>query len=218
MFTVEQLASKPSIWRTITPFEKSFLRSVRKGPEENATADRALENWDLVSESSFYMATRQFSEGDALEHALSKVSGLKGSHSLPLSEKEVDVARELGIHIEEFVYRDPAAEIDWMPRVPGLGGLAPSEADVIVDQKLIEIKNVNRRFSPRDLRQILLYSAALTISGRDISEVCLANFRRIRFFNVELHSLAVQVSGRSWIELRAEIEWLLLELSPPSID
>ena len=103
--------------------------------------------------------------------------------------------------------------MQWQPAVAWYGGLLASEADAVSGTAVVEIKNVDRLFQPKDVRQVLLYATALNGSGAHIDSFCLLNPRKGIRLKASLQSACHRMSGRSWISIRGEIEDFLVSLN-----
>jgi hypothetical protein len=92
-------------------------------------------------------------------------------------------------------------------RLPSCGVLEYAACDAIWEPYIIELKAVNRGFGVRDLRQLLLYSVLLELSGgRNATHTgVLVNPALGEFVAVSLEQVALVASGMQFVELAAHI-------------
>ena len=92
-------------------------------------------------------------------------------------------------------------------RLPSCGVLEYAACDAIWEPFIIELKAVNRGFGVRDLRQLLLYSVLLELSGgRNSTHTgVLVNPALGEFVAVSLEQVALVASGIQFVELAADI-------------
>lgn len=103
-------------------------------------------------------------------------------------------------------------EVEFSPEVKGCGVLGACQADISVAGSLIEVKTVDRNFSSKDIKQVVIYLALDHISGvRRWSSAILFNPRRsflVRFNPAEF--IAYVSAGKSAGHVYREIETFLL--------
>lgn len=98
------------------------------------------------------------------------------------------------------------------PLIGGCGFLGACEADIVSGDTLFEIKTVNRNFSSKDIRQVIIYLALKSLSGDSIwNRVVLFNPRRSFYANFEPKEFLTYVSaGKGVSQVFRELEALLL--------
>lgn len=215
MITVEMLIGYSSFWHKIIPFESNYLKyNCGDSALSSEVASVDSSEWDLIAETAFLLATGEYSAEMASEVAGEKISGLRRDGNSDISENGLEIARLLsGLILDQVSTFFALSEVVWRPYIPGLGALLPSEADAYSGATVIEIKNVDRAFRSRDLRQVLIYCAALSSSGIDVNSFLLANPRKDLYIRSNLNSACQRMSGRPWMEVRSEIESLLLSMN-----
>lgn len=220
MLTVESLTGYKPFWQKIIPFESNYLKYKLRGMEildDSYQVDPT--EWDIAAEYAFLLATRQYSDSDSLVLAREKILGLRRKAGedvaeVHLSPRGQTASEVLGPHIRgEVEQLFDLAGLRWQPKVAGYGALLASEADAISDSCVIEIKNVDRLFQPKDVRQVLLYATALNGSGEFVNSFCLINPRKGISLKADLQTACLRMSGQPWISVRAEIEQFLVSLN-----
>lgn len=213
--TVEQLVQASSIWHSLLPFERSVLRRIGANESPLDSPSRDSSDWDLISETAFYSLSRDCSISTAHELALEKLSMLKGGTTKPLHQTGLSEAEALSNSMASWVQVMDPASVVWEPLVPGLGSMQEAKADLFLDTTLVEIKNVNRPFAPRDLRQAILYAVCFTQSGMDVDSITLLNARHGRTFHSHLQDASLQLCGESWVFLSDHISDMLQQMTAP---
>lgn len=100
---------------------------------------------------------------------------------------------ESGVYVPRPVFR-------------GCGFLDKSEADILKNQTLYEIKTVDRPFRSADIRQLLMYSALNYLFPLgEIKNIALYNPRLGIYFDMPLEDVVREVSGRTPLSLFDEI-------------
>lgn len=212
MLTVESLAGFRPFWRKIVPFESNFIKyKLRDADISRDLISVDSSEWDVVAEYAFHLASRIYTTAESERLALAKVAGLRGGSGGFISEEGRTASEALSQLITSDIERFYSlSDVEWKPSVPGFGALSPSEADAISGSTLIEIKNVDRFFHAPDLRQILLYCSALNAIGRSVDSFFLVNSRKSVYIRAKLQHACRRMSGRSWLDVRSEIEGFLL--------
>ncbi|GAA1844664.1 hypothetical protein [Brevibacterium marinum] len=203
-FTVEKIASMPMFWRTLTPFESAFIGQQQIGSVDEESGGPS-EGWDLISETAFMLATETLPDDQAFAVAKEKIARLDNVKNSPISSANRRVVYQLRDAILSSIESFDQETRKWMPVVPGFAALRASEADLLCGDLLVEFKCVSRNFSPRDVRQVLLYSAILAETGKDVSSFAILNPRMGCSIRAKLQDASLQLSGRPWVDTRLEI-------------
>ena len=105
------------------------------------------------------------------------------------------------------------AALEFSPAVPGCGILRACEGDIAAGSSLIEVKTVDRKFSSKDLRQVVVYLALRYLSGLpEWDEAILFNPRRSFFVRFRPDELIPYVAGgKTLIRVYREVEEYLVE-------
>lgn len=220
MLSVESLIRYGAFWQKCIPFESNYLKFKQRdsSPVERFESIESS-GWDLVAEYAFMTASRLLSQSEALAAASNKIENLRKKAgeldaSCSISPADRILAEALAEQIRyDFELYFELDSVSWLPVVPGFGGLLPSEADALSGSCLIEVKNVDRAFHVRDVRQVLLYATALNGCGVPIDSFYLVNSRKGFKLKTSLHNACRAMGGRSWISVRSEIEDLLISLN-----
>lgn len=225
-----------SFWNEILPNSKNYVRLINGGLLEPVyepfdTAERK-NNTALVNVIAFSMlrdfcnkaltidqlSSTQFFESNhfkgLLEKDLSYLSKFSygAECSLPLSTKEKKQASLLfRLMYIRYVANRSSTRID--PKFDGCGFINESYGDIISDNKLIEIKSGERRFSLTDLRQVIIYLVLNNYSKKPyrISAIELFNPRMGIAFTEEIESFCLNISALNSQELFSEIQKFIVD-------
>jgi hypothetical protein len=214
-----------SFWKELLPFlNPSFVSIFNVAYEHRLTSEDAeleplpisegIESPDLVAEFAFRLARAAHQNGVALkqEHlpasfiseaekeALklilqyeNKISaGSKGLSTIEQNEG-LQLARRYQPFYEFF---PPGSSIEFCPQFPGAGFLDSCEGDLGISSCLVEVKTTTKRPSGKDLRQLLVYLALSSKSGRrHWKEIGIFNPRRGTLHRVEIEPFVLRISG-----------------------
>lgn len=94
------------------------------------------------------------------------------------------------------LYREKIGNLVYCPRVQGVGFIDSCEADLGIDDTLVEVKTTTRRVSGRDLRQVLVYLALRSAQGdHHWSAFGVFNPRRGILSSMSVQAFVAHVSG-----------------------
>jgi hypothetical protein len=104
----------------------------------------------------------------------------------------------------------PGSTVHLRPRFKGCGILDECEADLIIDDLLIEVKAGDRSFRAIDVRQILTYCALDRLEKKfGLACVACVNPRRGTYFRQDIETLCLQLASKPSSELLAELTYFL---------
>lgn len=118
----------------------------------------------------------------------------------------------LGRRYEALAESFPDVELEFFPMLKGCGVLGSREADLAAGDTLIEVKTVDRNFSSKDIKQVIVYLALDYLSGdHRWSNVILFNPRKSfrAVFNPSKFISYIS-AGRSAGDVYREVERLLM--------
>lgn len=210
-----------AFWNMATPTCEHFVRKLnlnlyrREDTEmpSSSTTDRAFiaeygfalfveRRWPSIPGSA--IADQEIL---AKEEARKRIEPLRGKGSVPdnfTAEQDVEgnmIAQRLGAFFN-------SKRSNTLPRpiFPGCGLIDHSEADVLSDRTLYEVKTVERGFRSNDIRQLITYCALNNLSRRfEVEKVGLFNPRRGISFELELDLVAREISGKTANDLFEDI-------------
>lgn len=225
-----------SFWNEILPNSKNYVRLINGGliealyePFEAAERKNNIALINVLSfnmlrsfcnnESTFeelnkssYTESEKFQEiiGKSLQY-LSKFK-YGNNCSLPLSNNEkAQINRLFKAMYDQCIYDSCYRIID--PHFDGCGFINKSYGDLVSDNKIIEIKSGERRFSVTDVRQIIIYLVLNHYSSKpiNIASVMLFNPRMGIIFAESVENFCMNLSGLSSQELFIEIQKFIVD-------
>jgi len=100
--------------------------------------------------------------------------------------------------------------VKFAPTSRGCGLLDACAGDILIGNKLFEVKAGDRPYRSSDLRQLLTYCSLNSVDhSHEIKSVGCVNPRHGTYFCIEVDLLALELSSKSATELFAEIIYLL---------
>lgn len=125
----------------------------------------------------------------------------KASLDMRFTKAEQDQIRRLEAGLTNF-FNSRKTTLHTRPLFKGCGYIDASEADVISDDCLFEIKTVDRQFRGTDIRQLATYYALNHASKQHkLSSIGIFNPRRSLWFQMNFDEVSREISGRSAQEL-----------------
>ncbi len=123
-----------------------------------------------------------------------------------LRDDEIAEAIEISSRIQQFIVHMETKNVIVRPHIQGCGIIDESEADIISDRTIIEIKTVDRQFRSIDIRQAITYAALNSINSKyTIDDLCLCNPRSGLYYIGNVEDVCHEISGISSVELFNEI-------------
>jgi hypothetical protein len=128
---------------------------------------------------------------------ISLYEGREANTYNPLNQDELTEGYELSLRYEAFVYKTIAPRNITMPlSIRGAGFLNECNADMLLDDYLVEVKTVKRKVMAKDIRQLVIYLALNYASGNGILECSgFLNPRRSTYLKFNSTKLLKQISG-----------------------
>lgn len=152
-----------------------------------------------------------------IKNAISHISTLRQfsrNPPKPPNSNGLEEAYKLAERLSIFFDSLSPTHIYGSPAFSGCGLVERCFGDVICDSTLFEIKAGDRGFRSADFRQLLCYCALNYASKTyEISEVCLLNPRSGLYVRTELERLCRRLSGRTSMEVLADIVEYISESS-----
>jgi hypothetical protein len=210
-----------AFWNMATPTCEHFVRMLnlslyeREDTEMTAssTTDRAYVaeyGFALFVErgwSSVEGSTKAAQELLAKEEARKRIEPLqgKGAISEKLTAEQDAEGKQIALRLGKF-FKSKGAKTTPRPIFPGCGLIDHSEADVLSDLTLYEVKTVERGFRSNDIRQLITYCALNSLSGKHkIEKIGLFNPRKGISFELELDLVTREISGKTANDLFEDI-------------
>jgi len=194
MISERQVAkSFDDMWRHATPllrpkfvamFNTAYCEHLRDadGKLSNPVDSRPDNEPSVVAELGYLLAKSQLEErrtneeirldvdiiASCKELARSRIARYSqlAESKIEISENELEEAFEIALRYEWFVRSEDAGRVKFAPSIPGAGIVNSCEADISLGDCLWEVKSVRRNVAGKDIRQLLVYLALGTASGR----------------------------------------------------
>ena len=160
------------------------FRLAKKAYESNSRVLNAAQNDELVQ--------------SAERAALSLVDSYEGVAVVDeLCDAEREEAIEIARAYDSLISGYPAnTDIIFSPRLCGAGFLNTCEADLVLGDTLYEVKTVNRNYSGKDLRQLIVYLALNYAQSSDPwTEAGFFNPRRSTVATFNVDTILYKLSG-----------------------
>lgn len=214
--------SYSSFWNQLLPTGDSFLRKInltceRFCPpfETNIPPDRNKRA--VINELSFRLFMRK-SNGEKLDDKnISEIETSVRKYIVKLirradvsinklSSLELDEAIELSKKLESFFRQTELKTLSFWPSFNGCGKIHKCNGDIVLSDKLIEVKAGNRKFRLNDLRQVITY-LALNFSSKqyDLNTVILLNPRKGLSVEIGVEELILSCSRRKPVDVFLDI-------------
>ncbi|SHE92829.1 hypothetical protein [Chryseobacterium sp. OV279] len=218
MINEREIAEKFSpIWKQSFPFlTPNFIRMVNgtQLTEVNRISIPSLQKarYDIVSEIAFTLSEQVITSKQKLKTVLSDNKTLLNTtkevaskiwkngnykeEDLILTKVEINEIEKISNNTLEFISKQNSEKIIFRPTLKGYGFIPNLEADLLIDNTIVEIKTVNRNFKNSDLKQLLIYFALKQMSDKTNWECGqLYNPRSGLAFKFELKELIYKISG-----------------------
>jgi hypothetical protein len=113
-----------------------------------------------------------------------------------LNQDELDEGHELCQRYEAFILQSGSSIVEIPLLLRGSGFLNECNADMLLDDYLVEVKTVKRKVSAKDIRQLIIYLALNYASTRKVQKYAgFLNPRRSKFLKFISLDLIEQMSG-----------------------
>lgn len=215
MITERDIAAKFSaIWGQVFPMlTPNFMREFNNSWVKEFGKPKLVKlvgHHDVIAEFAFYLSKLSFDNkvvitkenryliNQAFVQALTSIKATARDYEIPnhLNSKEIDEGIELASNISQFILSFKPKKIQFAPELKGYGIIGKCYADVRIDESLFEIKTVTRTFRSKDLKQLILYLALQSASGKTIyKRAGLYNPRRQIFATFEIEPFICSLSG-----------------------
>lgn len=210
-----------AFWNMATPTCEHFVRKLNLNLYErediemsgSSKTDRAYiaeygfalfveRRWPSIAGS-----TKSAQELVAKEEARKRIEPLRGKDAIPenLSEEQDAESKQIARRLGAF-FSSRGSNTTARPIFPGCGLIDHSEADVLSDLTLYEVKTVERGFRSNDIRQLITYCALNNLAGKhEVEKIGLFNPRKGISFELEIDLVAREISGKSANDLFEDI-------------
>lgn len=169
----------------VTSFNNAYARPLLSASGKQLkplSPDRCIKRNDLVAEYSFHLARLRYLSREPITSeieeacqfsakaiALKNINFYRGEYWAPggyVSPEEKSGVLKIANRYESLYKAfPPGAVVEFCPAFPGAGFIDSCAGDLAIDSCLIEVKTIARRFTGRDLRQVLVYLALAANSG-----------------------------------------------------
>ncbi|MBN9308213.1 hypothetical protein, partial [Devosia sp.] len=166
---------------------------------------------DIVSETGFRLFGQQVTgASQSPEAAFHEAETFIGGPVTPLTDIESAECIVIADRLSAYVRGMKPRRVTFLPKHPGHGMMAPCIGDIAVDDRIIEIKYVDRSFRSTDLRQLLCYCALRYFSVEPNYEyLSLFNPLRGTAIAISVSELIASASGRSAEEFYQDFSYAL---------
>jgi hypothetical protein len=221
-------ASYASFWRALTPNSERIIRRLNMGADRYYYPIQGASSPDrrgFINEIGFRLFSATHGTGiqssseynakksAAVQMARDYVSRLDGVDPTDLTEPtglEIAEAEEIARSISIFVTQQDSGHsvVRISPPFQGCGIIDACFGDILIDDKLIEVKAGERSFRATDIRQLLVYCALNAISRTyAISHVGCVNPRRGTYFVVDINTLCLELSSESSVQVLSDLTY-----------
>jgi hypothetical protein len=168
---------------------------------------------DIISETGFRLFGLSLGHGIDLEDSVGEAYLLACEYldrePSELTPDEASEAIEMCRRLGEYA-RGIGGPVEFMPTFAGHGMMSSCFGDLVVGERLVEVKYVNRSFRSTDLRQLLCYCGLRYFNdGETFEEVALVNPLRGVAASIGLRELIDGASGRVPPEFFSELSYVL---------
>lgn len=215
-------------WHTSLPNLESVVRTLNLAAEREQrplVSGISPDRRDIVSETSFQLArirTPRSGRGEpndvnlAFERAVAFLQEPPAHERAigALNEEEVGEVRVLTDRLLQFTRLQlngmALLQADFSPKFSGHGALEACEGDIVVDDRLIEVKCVDRAFRSTDFRQVLTYATLAYLSrAQTYASLVLYNSLRGTSIIVGTDELVRSSGGKTKEEFFHEVSYAL---------
>ena len=212
-----------SFWNQELPRAEAFLRRVNLSSEHYTNEietfssthpdRRAIVNelgYRLFKHSNLPPNTSKKTEYEIAESVRNYISRLSimtdNRVRETVSDIEICEARAIADSLSLYFDHMRYSKMHFSPEFLGCGMLQTVRGDILADHTLIEIKAGDRTFRQTDLRQLLTY-CALNFESHSyiLDELCLLNPRRGIVYLSSISNVAIECSGKSYVDLFGDI-------------
>lgn len=206
-----------SIWASLTPQSAAVIRRINLMVERFYDPLPSIidpHRIAIVNEVGFHMALLgslglDTSIEEATKMARTKLIVLDrvGDEELKdLNQIESQQSMKIEDRLNQFFRHEYIGKPQYSPVFKGVGYIDQSEADIVANDCLWEVKGGQRSFRAIDLRQLLIYSSMkFSEDGIGFSKIGLLNPRMGTYYFADLDSICFELGGVSKEELFREL-------------
>jgi len=218
-----------SFWNELLPTADSFVRRTNLSLERycrptDSILDTNPDRRSVINELSFRLFM-SLAKGKELSYNDKMELSVKVSHyieklapnitiDLPISQEELHEAESLSSSLSAYFSDREIGSLRFWPLFRGCGRMHACRADIIKNDKLIEVKAGDRHFRITDFRQIITYLSLNSISKQYVIEnIALVNPRKGLSSEITVESLIGNCSRRKPVDVFGDIiEFLSTEV------
>lgn len=210
-----------SFWKQLLPMGEPFVRRLNLACERQVSPLESSMPVDrdkraVINELSFRLFKENAFENIVSKQRMNELSNKvisyieKLSHSIPqidpLTKEELEEAVALADSLASFFNAPDLASLKFWPSFRGCGNIHECKGDIILQDKLIEVKAGDRHFRINDIRQIITY-LALNFSSQQyvINNVELINPRTGLYFQASAKTIIEECSGIQPVDIFSDI-------------
>lgn len=231
MISEKAFAAKyTSFWNEILPRGDAFMKMLNLSCDRfNVPIDSKLKvdrnKKAFINELSFRMfkhnishPTTPTSREELIEKTkiyISKLSDREDFRKITVYPEEVKEAENLSQALSRYFGKDEIKKLEFWPRFKGCGIINSCKGDILLSNKLIEVKAGDRTFRLVDLRQVITYlSLNYSSKERSIDELALVNPRTGLHFTRPVSNIVKICTGRNPVDVFSDIiEFMTFEIN-----
>ena len=203
-----------NFWRAALPNLESVVRTLNLAAEREfrPLVPKSLpRRRDMISETGFRLFGQHVAgHPQSPEMAFHEAETYIGSRAAPLNDIELAECIAIADRLAVYVRRIGTKSVTFLPLHRGHGMMAPCAGDIAVDERIVEVKYVDRSFRSTDVRQVLCYCALSHFSNEEkYLYMSLFNPLRGTGISISVEELIDSASGRSAEEFYQEFSYAL---------
>jgi hypothetical protein len=134
------------------------------------------------------------------------IQRLSGSKINEVTQKEIEESEELAYSLFLYFQNTDLNSLIFWPSFIGCGRLNSCKGDIVLENKLIEVKAGERHFRLIDVRQVITYLALNFCSKKyKLQDIALLNPRTGLVFETSVSILIESCSGRRPVDVFSDI-------------
>lgn len=213
--------SYSSFWNELLPTADSFVRRMNLSLERycHSTESKLESDRDkraVVNELAFRLFMKlakeiELSDSEKLdlsENVSNYIEKLAPNINInrPISKEEINEAESICTALATFFPAREFSALEFWPNFKGCGRMQACKGDIIINDKLIEVKAGDRHFRMTDIRQVITYLSLNSISKQyTIEQIALVNPRKGVFFETTVEFLIEDCSRRKPVDVFGDI-------------
>lgn len=213
--------SYSSFWNELLPTADSFVRRMNLSLERYYHSNESKLESDrdkraVINELAFRLFMKlakgiELSDSEKLDlsdNVSNYIEKLAPNINInrPISKEEINEAESICTALAMFFPAREFGALEFWPNFKGCGRMQACKGDIIINEKLIEVKAGDRHFRMTDIRQVITYLSLNSISKQyTIEQMALVNPRKGVFFETTIEILIEDCSRRKPVDVFGDI-------------